>query len=65
MVFPGITLIPGVNTRTGWTVEFWLKWSRVMDVKTVMPVEMAGALMPAVKVGSSLDDILKPSVVAA
>ncbi len=44
MVCPGITSVSGVNTRTGWTVEPWLNWLRVMDIKAVIAFnpEIAG-----------------------
>ena len=76
MVCPGITLVPGVNMRTGWTVEPWLNWSRVMDVKavivdgglvppgTVVPIAMPGASKPLDK-GPPFKDNLKPAGKAA
>ncbi len=69
MVCPGITVVPGVNTRTGWTVEpeSWLPKLK-MDVKVTAAVVAIGSttmvsgvpatwavLAPFVKV-SSTDD---------
>ncbi len=63
MVPPFGTEDAGVNTRTGATVAPATWDARVMDVKT-SPV-MAAALTPTDKPVSTLDDILKPPVVAA
>ena len=48
MVCPGITLVPGVNTRTGWTVEpeSWPPKLK-MDVKVTAAV-VAGSAMVSV-----------------
>ena len=67
MVPPNSTVVAGVNTSTGATVapETWD--AKLMDVKaaiTAMAV-MARASLPAVKVASVLDDILKPKVASA
>ncbi len=71
MVCPGITSVPGVNWRTGRAVEpeSWLPKLK-MDVKAAIAVAgagaagtmMAGAVKPADKTTSVLDDILKPPV---
>ena len=66
MACPMGTEVAGVNTRTGATglPETWV--ARVMDAKLVIAVAViARASLPAVKVVSALDDILKPAVVAA
>ena len=65
MVPPLTTEVAGVNTRTGATVlpETWV--ARVMDAKLVILDVIWRALTPVDKEVSSLDDILKPSVVAA
>jgi hypothetical protein len=44
MVPPVGTVVAGVNTRTGLTVEPWLNWLRVMDIKAVIAFnpEIAG-----------------------
>ena len=65
MVPPLATVVAGVNTRTGATALPETSVDRVMDAKLVILDMIAAALMPAVKVVSALDDILKPSVVAA
>ena len=68
MVPPLGTVVAGVNTRmgAGAAPETWDK--RVMDVKAVIAVPeaavMAAASLPAVKVASVLDDILKPPTAA-
>ena len=65
MVPPLSTVVAGVNTRTGATALPETSVDRVMDAKLVILDMIAAALMPAVKAASALDDILKPSVVAA
>ena len=65
MVPPLSTVVAGVNTRTGATAVPETSVDRVMDAKLVILDMIAAASMPAVKAASALDDILKPSVVAA
>ena len=65
MVPPLATVVAGVNTRTGATVVPETSVDTVMDVNNVILDMIAAALMPVVKAASALDDILKPSVVAA
>ena len=66
IVPPMATLVAGVNTRTGATaMPETSVGNRVMDAKPVILDMIAAALMPGVKAASTLDDILKPSVVAA
>ncbi len=65
MVPPLATVVAGVNTRTGATVLPETSVDRVMDAKPAILDMIAAASLPAVKAASALDDILKPSVVAA
>ena len=65
MVPPLGTAVVGVNTMTGATVVPATWDARVMDVKADIVDVMAAASLPAVKVTSVLDDILKPPVAAA
>ena len=65
MVPPLATVVAGVNTRTGATVMPETSVDRVMDAKPAILDLIAAASLPAVKAASALDDILKPSVVAA
>ncbi len=65
MVPPLATLVAGVNTRAGATALPETSVDRVMDAKLVILDMMAAAFLPSVKAVSSLDDILKPAVVAA
>ncbi len=64
MVCPSIKSGAGVKTRTGWTVEPWLNWLRVMDIKAIVAfkTEIAGNL-PVVVVsmttGGSADKSLE------
>ena len=64
MVPPKGMLVAGVNTSTGATAAPAAEDPRVIEVNE-NPGVMAGASMPADKLVSTLDDILKPSVVAA
>jgi hypothetical protein len=65
MVPPAGTVVAGVNTRTGATALPETLVDRVMDAKPAILDMIAAASLPAVKAASALDDILKPSVVAA
>ncbi len=67
MVPPTGTLVAGVNTRTGATVAPATRDARVMDEKAVIAAAavMAKACGPVVKMGSVLDDSLKPATEAA
>ena len=65
MVPPIGTEVVGVNTRTGATALPETSVETVMDAKLVILDMIAAAFLPAVKAASALDDILKPSVVAA